>query len=79
MQDIGADETIDYRSQDFAEVYKDKPFDYIFDSVGGMPATPEFHIQHYDSASMPAVAFSSQAGYSQKRCSGCAAIGHDRL
>lgn len=37
-QDIGADETIDYRSQDFAEVYADKPFDYIFDSVGGVPA-----------------------------------------
>jgi len=35
LKDIGADETIDYRSQDFAEVYKDKPFDYIFDSVGG--------------------------------------------
>ena len=38
QQDIGADETIDYRSQDFAEVYADKPFDYIFDSVGGVPA-----------------------------------------
>ena len=35
MQDLGADETIDYRSQDFAEVHKDKPFDFIFDSVGG--------------------------------------------
>ena len=34
-QEIGADETVNYREQDFAEVYKDKPFDYIFDSVGG--------------------------------------------
>lgn len=38
VQEIGADETLDYRSQDFAEVYQDKPFDYIFDSVGGTPA-----------------------------------------
>ena len=35
LQEIGADETVNYREQDFAEVYKDKPFDYIFDSVGG--------------------------------------------
>ncbi len=35
VQELGADETINYRKQDFADVYKDKPFDYIFDSVGG--------------------------------------------
>lgn len=35
VQELGADETINYREQDFADVYKDKPFDYIFDSVGG--------------------------------------------
>ena len=35
MQELGADETVNYRKQDFADVYKDKPFDYIFDSVGG--------------------------------------------
>ena len=37
-QELGADETVNYREQDFAEVYKDKPFDFIFDSVGGMTA-----------------------------------------
>lgn len=36
-QELGVDEPLDYRSQDFAEVYKDKPFDYIFDSIGGLP------------------------------------------
>lgn len=36
VQDLGADETVDYRSQDFAELYKDRPFDFIFDSVGGI-------------------------------------------
>ena len=36
LQELGADETVNYREQDFAEVYKDKPFDFIFDSVGGM-------------------------------------------
>ncbi len=35
-QDLGADETVNYREQDFSEVYKDKPFDFIFDSIGGM-------------------------------------------
>lgn len=35
VQELGADETINYREQDFADIYKDKPFDYIFDSVGG--------------------------------------------
>ena len=37
-QELGADETVNYREQDFAEVYKDKPFDFIFDSIGGMTA-----------------------------------------
>lgn len=35
VQELGADETINYHEHDFADVYKDKPFDYIFDSVGG--------------------------------------------
>lgn len=26
---------MNYREQDFADVYKDKLFDFIFDSVGG--------------------------------------------
>ena len=37
-QELGADETVNYREQDFSEVYKDKPFDFIFDSIGGMAA-----------------------------------------
>ena len=32
-QELGADETVNYREQDVAEVYKDKAFDFIFDSV----------------------------------------------
>jgi NADPH:quinone reductase-like Zn-dependent oxidoreductase len=36
--ELGTDETVNYREQDFAEVYKDKPFDFIFDSIGGMAA-----------------------------------------
>lgn len=35
LKELGADETVNYREQDFADVYKDKPFDFIFDSVGG--------------------------------------------
>lgn len=35
LQELGADETVNYREQDFADVYRDKPFDFIFDSVGG--------------------------------------------
>ncbi|DBB10086.1 TPA: hypothetical protein ACH3X3_001675 [Trebouxia sp. C0006] len=35
LKELGADETINYHEHDFADVYKDKPFDYIFDSVGG--------------------------------------------
>ena len=39
LQELGADEAVDYRSQDFAELYKDAPFDFIFDSIGGESAT----------------------------------------
>ncbi|BDA49570.1 Reticulon-4-interacting protein 1, mitochondrial [Coccomyxa sp. Obi] len=35
MKELGADEVVNYRSEDFAEMYKDKPFDLVIDSVGG--------------------------------------------
>lgn len=35
MQELGADEVVDYRTEDFAERYKDKPFDLVIDSLGG--------------------------------------------
>ena len=34
-QELGADETVDYSKEDFAEKYKDKPFDVIVDPIGG--------------------------------------------
>ena len=38
MQSIGADEVVNYREQDFSQVYKDpsKHFDAIIDLIGGM-------------------------------------------
>ena len=35
LQELGADETVDYTKEDFSAKYKDKPFDVIMDSVGG--------------------------------------------
>lgn len=35
IQELGADETVDYTKEDFAEKYKDKPFDVIVDPIGG--------------------------------------------
>lgn len=35
VQELGADEVVDYRTEEFAERYKDKPFDLVIDSVGG--------------------------------------------
>lgn len=37
VQELGADEVVDYQKENFAEIYKDKPFDLILDSVGGVP------------------------------------------
>ena len=34
-QELGADETVDYTKEDFAERYKDKAFDVIVDPIGG--------------------------------------------
>ncbi|CAK0787537.1 hypothetical protein CVIRNUC_010757 [Coccomyxa viridis] len=35
MQELGADETVDYTKEDFAQKYKDQPFDVIVDPIGG--------------------------------------------
>ncbi len=35
FQELGADETVDYSKEDFAEKYKGKPFDVIVDPIGG--------------------------------------------
>ncbi|KAK9904692.1 hypothetical protein WJX75_000655 [Coccomyxa subellipsoidea] len=35
LKELGADEVVDYRTEDFAERYKDKPFDLVIDSLGG--------------------------------------------
>lgn len=42
LQELGADEVVNYREEDFSEKYKDKPFDIVVDCIGGMhtPASP---------------------------------------
>ncbi|CAL5224697.1 g7424 [Coccomyxa viridis] len=35
MKELGADETVDYKNEDFSVKYKDKPFDVIVDPIGG--------------------------------------------
>ena len=37
-QELGADETVDYTKEDFAQKYKDQPFDVIVDPIGGAPS-----------------------------------------
>jgi hypothetical protein len=32
---LGADEAVDYRSQDFEDMYKNDPFDAVVDLIGG--------------------------------------------
>ena len=34
-QELGADEVVDYSAQRVDELYKNKPFDVVVDSVGG--------------------------------------------
>ena len=47
LQSIGADEVVNYREQDFAEVYKDpsKHFDLIVDLIGGESSELQVHCQ----------------------------------
>ena len=35
MQELGADEAVDYTEQRFEEVYRGRPFDAVIDAVGG--------------------------------------------
>ncbi len=35
LQELGADEVLNYKEEDFAEKYKDKPFDLVIDPIGG--------------------------------------------
>ncbi|EIE19171.1 putative zinc-binding dehydrogenase [Coccomyxa subellipsoidea C-169] len=35
LKELGADEVVDYQTEDFAAKYKDKPFDLVIDAVGG--------------------------------------------
>ncbi|EIE19170.1 NAD(P)-binding protein [Coccomyxa subellipsoidea C-169] len=34
-EELGADEVLNYKEEDFAEKYKDKPFDLVIDAIGG--------------------------------------------
>lgn len=36
LQELGADEVVNYREEDFSEKYKDKPFDLVIDCIGGL-------------------------------------------
>ena len=38
LQELGADEVVNYREEDFSEKYKDKPFDLVIDCIGGVHA-----------------------------------------
>ena len=35
LQELGADEVIDYRQQSVDQVFKDNPFDAVVDQIGG--------------------------------------------
>ena len=35
LQELGADEVIDYREQSVDQVFKDNPFDAVVDQIGG--------------------------------------------
>ncbi len=35
MQELGADEAVDYTEQRFEEVYRNNPFDGVIDCLGG--------------------------------------------
>ena len=34
-QELGADEVVNYREEDFTEKYKDAKFDAVIDTIGG--------------------------------------------
>ncbi|KAL3159742.1 hypothetical protein ABBQ38_010148 [Trebouxia sp. C0009 RCD-2024] len=65
LKELGADETLNYREEDFAEVYKDKPFDFIFDSVGGDATVKGYTKLIKKSGAYTEIA---NAGTDEKRC-----------
>ena len=43
VQGLGADEVVDYSTEDFSEKYKAQPFDAVLDVIGG-----ETEVKSYD-------------------------------
>ena len=39
---LGADVAVDYKSQDFEQMYRDNPFDAVIDLIGGRIIMPYF-------------------------------------
>ena len=39
---LGADVAVDYKTQDFVQMYRDNPFDAVIDLIGGRTITPYF-------------------------------------
>jgi len=44
LQELGADEVIDYRQQSVDQVFKDNPFDAVVDQIGGESYLPNLHL-----------------------------------
>jgi len=44
LQELGADEVIDYRQQSVDQVFKDNPFDAVVDQIGGESWSPKLHL-----------------------------------
>ena len=45
MQDLGADEVVDYNSVRFEERYRSAPFDVVVDTIGGALPSLGFNMQ----------------------------------
>ena len=54
LQELGADEVIDYRQQSVDQVFKDNPFDAVVDQIGGKSLTSK-PASHLDAAAAAAV------------------------
>ncbi len=44
LQDLGADEVIDYRQQSVDQVFKDNHFDAVVDQIGGESLPANLHL-----------------------------------
>lgn len=44
LQELGADEVIDYREQSVDQVFKDNPFDAVVDQIGGESLPANLHL-----------------------------------